>query len=647
MLELKEGLKLKESSVSNSMITQKSFFNMYKHITGLTGTVGNERDRDILKEAYEVQLFKMPRNKASRQKVMYIKRNNDVLGQIEKEIKEKQKEKTPVLVILPTNALVNEFVSSRFPNAKKITGVEIEEDREAIKEAGKAGNVTIATNAAGRGIDIILDEKSKKGNGLHVIIPYMPENERILEQAMGRSARQGEPGSVSIYFGNGDIFYETPGFQKNYDKLLEIQNRCSEYVKSNYPCKRGNKILFESEYELGVTPKEVLKGAARELTLRMQYMRIRENEAEQILTDTMLNILLKAWGVYFQKVSDRIYDYDDAKQIEEEYEEFIEDLEEYFPKDKKTVYEAVSHMVTNESLEMIDELAGEILKIISKAIEMMPDSMIKKALEDKIVQGLMKTAGGLAQIATGCELCTTVVGTIQGIPMIVFGTNMAIEGISELWYISKGEFDQEGKNLIKEATGHKADNIVELAELGVAIWSGRVASKRAASKAAGRIAGEAEKVSEGLKKLRGFRKAKFKTKKLVRKFLPKKRYRKMTVVDVEELAKKQGLKPNLQLFADKVINFSSDDNLLSHFKKHGNQIANVLEKENYTVKNYLADANYIIQNGEFVEELNGYLKFMSGKKYGFVGIDRTTGNITTFHIKSVQELSKKIDTFRK
>ena len=199
---------------------------------------------------------------------------------------------------------------------------------------------------------------------------------------------------------------------------------------------------------------------------------------------------------------------------------------------------------------MIDELAGEILKIISKAIEMMPDSVIKKALEDKIVQGLMKTAGGLAQIATGCELCTTVVGTIQGIPMIVFGTNTAVEGISELWYISKGEFDQEGKNLIKEATGHKADNIVELAELGVAIWSGRVASNRAASKAAGRIAGEAEKVSEGLQKLRGFKKIKFKTQRLVRKFLPKKRYRKMAVVDVEELAKKQGLKPNLQLFAE-------------------------------------------------------------------------------------------------
>ena len=71
-----------------------------------------------------------------------------------------------------------------------------------------------------------------------------------------------------------------------------------------------------------------------------------------------------------------------------------------------------------------------------------------------------------------------------------------------------------------------------------------VASKRVASKAAGRIAGEAEKVSEGLQKLRGFKKIKFKTQRLVRKFLPKKRYRKMAVVDVEELGSAQKIHLN-------------------------------------------------------------------------------------------------------
>ena len=550
MLEIKEGIKLKESSVSNSMITQKSFFNMYEHITGLTGTTGNERDKKILEETYKVKTFKMPRNKKSKQKVAYLRRENDVFGQIEKEVKSKQKEKMPVLVILPTNAMVNEFGRKYFPKAKKITGVELEEDREAIKEAGKSGHVTIATNAAGRGIDIALDEESKKGKGLHVIIPFMPENERILEQAMGRSARQGQSGSVSIYFGNQDRFYETPGFEKNYDKLLEIQNRFAEYVKKNYNWmygrERGNQILFETEYELGSTPSEILKDSARELALRMHWIRLKSDKMEQILVATMRDILLKAWGTYFTEVSNNIHEYSDTQEIEQEYDEFIEDLEKYFPKDKKNVFEAAGYMASNEQLKMIDELAGEVLKVISFGMQLLPEP-VKKVLENRVVQGLAKTSGGLTQIAAGCELCTTVVGSVQGIPMIALGTNMAFEGLQDLWYTLNGELDKESKNLIKEATGHKIDNIVELSEIGMSIYAGKVFSK----KIAGKIGEESEKLGGLLKKIKKpVSSLSAKSKRLVKKFLPKRHYRKFEVVDIEELAKKQGLKPNLQLFAE-------------------------------------------------------------------------------------------------
>ena len=218
----------------------------------------------------------------------------------------------------------------------------------------------------------------------------------------------------------------------------------------------------------------------------------------------------------------------------------------------------------------------------------------------------------------------------------------------QFWYTLRGELDKESKNLIKEATGHKVDNLVELSEIGMSIYAGKIASKKAVPKLSGELGQESEKLSSLLKKVKKPASSfASRSRRLVRKFMPKKRYRKFKVVDVEELAERQCLKPNIQLFGDKIINFSSDDNLMSHFKKHGNQIAKVLEKENYTVKNYLEDANYIIKNGEYVKELNGYLKFMSGKKYGFVGLDRTTGNITTFHIKSVQELSKKGDIFKK
>ena len=109
---------------------------------------------------------------------------------------------------------MDSFCKDYFPSARKITGVKLAEDKIAIQEAGNVGAITVATNAAGRGIDIELHPQTLKNGGLHVIIPFMPENARILEQAMGRSARQRQPGTVSLYVSRGDCFFSTPKFQK-------------------------------------------------------------------------------------------------------------------------------------------------------------------------------------------------------------------------------------------------------------------------------------------------------------------------------------------------------------------------------------------------------------------------------------------------
>ncbi|MDO4477395.1 MAG: hypothetical protein Q4B93_05520 [Clostridia bacterium] len=185
------------------------------------------------------------------------------------------------------------------------------------------------------------------------------------------------------------------------------------------------------------------------------------------------------------------------------------------------------------------------LKTIGILMQMLPEP-VKKVLENRAVQGVMKVTGGVSEIATGCGLCTTAVGCIQGIPLIIFGTNMAFEGIQDLWYTLKGELDHESKNLIKEATGHKVDNLVELAEIGMSIYSGKVASK----KIVGKLGEESEKLSGLLKKTRKPMPLVSRTKRLVKKFMPKKRYRKFKVVDIEELAERQCLKPNIQLFAE-------------------------------------------------------------------------------------------------
>ena len=126
---------------------------------------------------------------------------------------------------------------------------------------------------------------------------------------------------------------------------------------------------------------------------------------------------------------------------------------------------------------------------------------------------------------------------------------MAVEGMQDLWYTLSGELDKESKNLIKEVTYHKVDNLVELSEIGMSIYSGAVAS----NKIAGKIGEESEQLNRLLNKVRKPTSIATRTKRLVKKFMPKKRYRKFKVVDIEELAKKQCLKPNIQLFANKII----------------------------------------------------------------------------------------------
>ncbi|MCX7903060.1 MAG: RHS repeat-associated core domain-containing protein [Caloramator sp.] len=94
---------------------------------------------------------------------------------------------------------------------------------------------------------------------------------------------------------------------------------------------------------------------------------------------------------------------------------------------------------------------------------------------------------------------------------------------------------------------------------------------------------------------------------------------------------------------NKLIKFKGDE-AVAHFEKHGKEFMDALGKYTYNLKDYINDANHVIQNGTYVEELNGYVQLIGGKgsaKYGFVGLDRATGHITTFHIKTASELAKK------
>jgi filamentous hemagglutinin len=97
-------------------------------------------------------------------------------------------------------------------------------------------------------------------------------------------------------------------------------------------------------------------------------------------------------------------------------------------------------------------------------------------------------------------------------------------------------------------------------------------------------------------------------------------------------------------FPTSATRFFARDEAVAHFASHGSSIQRALGAKTYNLHNYLEDANHVVQNGTYVPELHGFVQFIgaSGRgNYAFVGLNRSTGNITTFHIKGVEELSVK------
>ena len=359
-VEIKEKVEIKNPQVSTCSITQCTFFNMYKSITGLSGTLGGNTDEQILRNAYHINLFRVPRNLPSKVPVKKRQRPAEpewLYQEVAEEIIETVENKRPVLVIFNTIRDVGEFLAftdvalSKY-NISTIQGISPEEDRNAITIAGESGHITVATAAAGRGMDIKLDQTSLDNGGLHVIIPYTMQNERVFWQCVGRCGRQGQPGSATQYMSDDDFYYATPDFDPNFENLLKLQNKFANFLKQEwnwlfkYPHNYGSDVNFTfnmsidkmlSVYIETIPPKDA-------------------NREPQILTSYYMDMILKAWGTFYSKVEENLENYSSYNQMEQDYyDKFMNILNIWIPKDCKSVKDA-QLSIGAEKLKRIDWL---------------------------------------------------------------------------------------------------------------------------------------------------------------------------------------------------------------------------------------------------------------------------------------------------
>ena len=346
MVEIKENVDVQSAQISFAAISQHMFFNQYDHISGLTGTLGTEQDIAFLKLAYEVNMFKVPKHILN-QKLIILKPRPDDINRIYEMLFEdimcEVKKGRPVLVILDSVKRIEGFLNfvatvlKRPLNCGKIEGIDPKLDKLAIESAGTSGRITIATQAAGRGTDIKLDLAALAVGGLQVIIPFPMLNQRVLEQAVGRSARQGQPGSAIVYtpciYSNS-----TPRIKPGYNNLMILQGKFSKYVQSNWPWiyDYDDKFATKVSYPFGISLEEMLELSAKSISEA-------HNSSDHQISNYFKNIIMMAWGMFFNDIQENVDDYEDIAKCEFEYNNFLKKLHVWVGAKSKTLSDQKLH----------------------------------------------------------------------------------------------------------------------------------------------------------------------------------------------------------------------------------------------------------------------------------------------------------------
>ncbi len=202
-IEAKEGVKIEKESQTLATITFQNYFRMYKKLAGMTGTAKTEEDE--FRNIYGMDVVAIPTHlpmvRDDNSDWVYRSEQGKFLAAVE-DIIEKSKKTQPVLVgtiSIEKSELLSAMLSKRGVKHQVLNAKHHEKEAQIISQAGQPGTVTIATNMAGRGTDIVLGEGVQALGGLYVLGTERHESRRIDNQLRGRSGRQGDPGESRFY----------------------------------------------------------------------------------------------------------------------------------------------------------------------------------------------------------------------------------------------------------------------------------------------------------------------------------------------------------------------------------------------------------------------------------------------------------------
>lgn len=309
-IEAKEGVKVERESVTLATITFQNYFRMYNKLAGMTGTAKTEEEE--FKEIYNMNVLQVPTNKPliredMKDAVFTTKKGKEKA--IINEIKERHAKGQPVLVgtiAIEDSEKLSKLLKREGIKHNVLNAKFHEKEAEIIADAGQMGAVTISTNMAGRGTDIVLGEGVKELGGLHILGTERHESRRIDNQLRGRAGRQGDPGSSQFFISLEDDLMRLFGGERiqgfanrtslEEDEALEsrmltktIENAQKQIEGKNFGIRKYvlqyDDVMNKQREVIYAQRKKVLKGEDVSNAIREMIDSIIENTVEAYTTN--------------------------------------------------------------------------------------------------------------------------------------------------------------------------------------------------------------------------------------------------------------------------------------------------------------------------------------------------------------------------
>lgn len=358
-IEAKENVKIQRESQTLATITFQNYFRMYNKLGGMTGTAKTEEDEFL--KIYKLPVIVIPTNKTiqriDKPDVIY-KTKRAKYKAVVQTIIEAHKQGQPVLVgttsIVQSEELSVVLKKNKVPH-NVLNAKYHEMEAQIISGAGQKGAVTIATNMAGRGTDIVLGEGVREIGGLYIIGTERHESRRIDNQLRGRAGRQGDPGCSRFFLSLEDDLMRLFGS----DNIASIMDRLGMGEDDPIEHKLITRSLEQAQKKVEARNFDIRKHVLEYDDVMNQQREVIYAQRRQVLTGT--NLRENIMNMVGQIIDEQMDQYANAKLYPEEWtlDGLVEDAEKTYAPQGKLIKSELEEMSRDELSEHLRKVADE------------------------------------------------------------------------------------------------------------------------------------------------------------------------------------------------------------------------------------------------------------------------------------------------